>query len=122
MDLLQKEHERAWKRMKAAKSINDVQATIDLLQKARDSIAAGRHSFFCHSFLWRVALTFHYCIDSTKASITLAKLQNPVKASFDATNDSLKETHSSLNKYTKALDKVQGISCYLGFTKSDRRL
>ncbi|EEA21620.1 hypothetical protein TMatcc_008955 [Talaromyces marneffei ATCC 18224] len=84
MDLLQKEHERAWKRMKAAKSINDVQATIDLLQKARDSIAA----------------------DPTKASITLAKLQNPVKASFDATNDSLKETHSSLNKYTKALDKL----------------
>ncbi|EED16806.1 regulator of gluconeogenesis Rmd5, putative [Talaromyces stipitatus ATCC 10500] len=84
MDLLQKEHERAWKRMKAAKSINDVQATIDLLQKARDSIAA----------------------DPTKASITLAKLQNPVKASFDATNESLKETHSSLNKYTKALDKL----------------
>ncbi|KUL86261.1 hypothetical protein ZTR_08363 [Talaromyces verruculosus] len=84
MDLLQKEHERVWKRMKAAKSINDVQATIDLLQKARDSIAA----------------------DPTKASITLAKLQNPVKASFDATNDSLKETHSSLNKYTKALDKL----------------
>lgn len=41
MDLLQKEHERAWKRIKAAKSINDVQATIDLLQQARDSIAAG---------------------------------------------------------------------------------
>jgi E3 ubiquitin-protein transferase RMND5 len=41
MDLLQKEHERVWKRMKAAKSISDVQATIDLLQEARDSIAAG---------------------------------------------------------------------------------
>ena len=45
-------------------------------------------------------------IDPTRASITLAKLQNTIKASFDATNDSLKETHSSLNKYTKALDKV----------------
>ncbi|OKL59402.1 hypothetical protein UA08_05339 [Talaromyces atroroseus] len=84
MDLLQKEHERVWKRMKAAKSINDVQATIDLLQEARGAIAA----------------------DPTKASITLAKLQNPVKASFDAANDSLKETHSGLNKYTKALDKL----------------
>ncbi len=51
MDLLQKEHERAWKRMKAAKSINDVQATIDLLQKARDSIAAGRPSTFYQYFL-----------------------------------------------------------------------
>jgi hypothetical protein len=50
-------------------------------------------------------------IDPTKASITLAKLQNPVKKSFDATNDSLKESHSSLNKYTKALDKVRIIAC-----------
>jgi hypothetical protein len=41
--------------------------------------------------------------------MTLAKLQNPVKSSFDSINDSLKETHSGLNKYTKALDKV----CYL---------
>lgn len=50
--------------------------------------------------------SYRFRTDPTKASITLAKLQNPVKASFDATNDSLKETHSSLNKYTKALDKV----------------
>ncbi|KAL1970601.1 hypothetical protein VTN77DRAFT_4245 [Rasamsonia byssochlamydoides] len=84
MDLVQKEHERLWKRLKSSKQINDIQATIDLLQEARNTIAA----------------------DPTKASITLAKLQNPVKASFDATNESLKETHSSLNKYTKALDKL----------------
>lgn len=38
--------------------------------------------------------------------MTLAKLQNPVKASFNAINDSLKETHGGLNKYTKSLDKV----------------
>lgn len=42
MDLLQKEHERVWKRLKAAKSINDVQATIELLQEARESIAVGK--------------------------------------------------------------------------------
>lgn len=36
----------------------------------------------------------------------MAKLQNPVKSSFDSINDSLKESHSSLNKYSKALDKV----------------
>jgi hypothetical protein len=120
MDLLQKEHERAWKRMKAAKSINDVQATIDLLQKARDSIAAGRHFILLSFFM--ANLTFPCCIDPTKASITLAKLQNPVKASFDATNESLKETHSSLNKYTKALDKVQGIAYYSEFRNADSRL
>lgn len=42
MDLLQKEHERLWKRLKSSKSIKDVQATIDMLQEARDAIAAGR--------------------------------------------------------------------------------
>ncbi|QKX53409.1 uncharacterized protein TRUGW13939_00488 [Talaromyces rugulosus] len=84
MDLLQKEHERVWKRLKTGKTISDVQSTIDLLQEARNTIAA----------------------DPAKASITLAKLQNPVKSSFDTTNDSLKEAHSSLNKYTKALDKL----------------
>lgn len=38
--------------------------------------------------------------------MTLTKLQNPVKASFNSINDSLKETHGGLNKYTKSLDKV----------------
>jgi hypothetical protein len=42
MDLLQKEHERVWKRLKTGKTINDVQSTIDLLQEARNTIAAGR--------------------------------------------------------------------------------
>ena len=41
MDLVQKEHERLWKRVKSSKTINDVQKTIDLLQAARDTIAAG---------------------------------------------------------------------------------
>lgn len=45
-------------------------------------------------------------IDPNQAAVTLAKLQNPVKASFDSINDTLKETHSCLNKYTKSLDKV----------------
>jgi hypothetical protein len=84
MDLVQKEHERLWKRVKSSKTINDVQKTIDLLQAARDTIA----------------------VDPTKAPTTLAKLQNPVKTSFDAINDDLKETYSGLNKYTKALDKL----------------
>jgi hypothetical protein len=44
MDLLQKEHERLWKKTKASKSINDVQATIDLLQEARNTVAAGESS------------------------------------------------------------------------------
>jgi len=42
MDQLQKEHERLWKRLKSSKIIKDVQATIDMLQEARDTIAAGK--------------------------------------------------------------------------------
>ncbi|KAK2801239.1 hypothetical protein FQN50_007799 [Emmonsiellopsis sp. PD_5] len=84
MDLLQREHQRLWKRAQTGKSIKDVQATVDLLQEARDHIAQN----------------------PTSASITLAKLQNPVKASFEVTNESLKEAHSGLNKYTRALDKL----------------
>ncbi|KAF9889936.1 hypothetical protein FE257_006810 [Aspergillus nanangensis] len=84
MELVQKEHERLSKRLKASQGIKNVQSTIDLLQSARDAIAS----------------------DPSQASITLAKLQNPVKSSFDAINDNLKETHSGLNKYSKSLDKL----------------
>lgn len=53
------------------------------------------------------ALTMgNHILDPSQASITMAKLQNPVKSSFDSINESLKESHSSLNKYSKALDKV----------------
>ncbi|RHZ51092.1 ubiquitin-protein ligase RMD5 [Aspergillus thermomutatus] len=84
MDLVRKEHERLAKRLKASQNIKNVQDTIDLLQAARDSIAS----------------------DPDQASITLAKLQTSVKSSFDSINDSLKEHHSGLNKYSKALDKL----------------
>ncbi|WEW58304.1 hypothetical protein PRK78_003772 [Emydomyces testavorans] len=84
MELLQKEHQRLFKRAQSSKSIHDVQATIDLLKEARDNIQR----------------------DPSSASITLAKLQNPIKASFDATNESLKETYTALNKYGRALDKL----------------
>ncbi|KAI2996847.1 hypothetical protein CBS147346_9082 [Aspergillus niger] len=84
MELVQKEHDRLSKKIKAGQGIKNVQSTIDLLQSARDAIAA----------------------DPSQASITLAKLQNPVKSSFGSINDSLKETHSGLNKYSKSLDKL----------------
>lgn len=84
MDLVQKEHDRLSKKIKAAQGIKNVQATIDLLQSARDAIAS----------------------DPSQASLTLAKLQNSVKSSFDSINDGLKEMHSSLNKYSKSLDKL----------------
>ncbi|KAK2742484.1 hypothetical protein FQN57_005375 [Myotisia sp. PD_48] len=84
MEQLQKDYQRLWKRAQSSKCINDIQATIDLLTQARDAIQK----------------------DPNVASITLAKLQNPVKASFETTNNDLKEAYSGLNKYTKGLDKL----------------
>ncbi|KAH0564944.1 hypothetical protein GP486_001664 [Trichoglossum hirsutum] len=92
MDNLQKENERLSKKSNLSKSIDDVQATIDLLANARDSIR-----------LLKRLLTMS--ADPTSASITLAKLQNPVKQSFDKVNEDLKDVHSGLTKYQKALDK-----------------
>ena len=56
-------------------------------------------------------LTLSDNIDPNQASVSLAKLQNPIKSSFDSINDNLKETHSGLNKYSKALDKVEHEEC-----------
>lgn len=47
-------------------------------------------------------------LDQASPSITLAKLQNPVKQSFDAINSDLKEVYKGLGNYGKALDKVWG--------------
>ena len=41
MDLVQKEHERVLRRLKASHVLKNVQSTIDILQSARDNIAAG---------------------------------------------------------------------------------
>ena len=38
--------------------------------------------------------------------MTLAKLQNPVKQSFEAINSDLKDVYKALGNYSKALDKV----------------
>jgi hypothetical protein len=42
MEVVQKEHDRLLKKVKASQGIKNVQSTIDLLQSARDAIAAGR--------------------------------------------------------------------------------
>lgn len=53
-----------------------------------------------------------FLTDPDSASITLAKLQNPVKQSFDAINDDLKEIYKGLGNYGKALDKVRAPARY----------
>ena len=76
-------HEQLEKRGNLAKTIQDVQKTIDLLQAARDSVAS----------------------DPDTAALTMAKLKQPVKQSFDKLDDDLKEVNKGLNQYSKALDK-----------------
>lgn len=83
METLLEEHEKLSRKGNLSKSVEDVQKTIDLLVKARDSIVANQNS----------------------ASVTLAKLQNPVKQSFEAINSDLKDVYKGLGNYSKALDK-----------------
>ncbi|KAL1302760.1 hypothetical protein AAFC00_003108 [Neodothiora populina] len=83
MEALLAEQSKLEKKGNLAKTIEDVQKTIDLLTNARASVAA----------------------DPTSHAMTLAKLKSPLDSSFDKVNADLKEIYSSLNKYSKALDK-----------------
>ncbi|KAJ9611759.1 hypothetical protein H2200_004943 [Cladophialophora chaetospira] len=84
MDAIQKEHEKVWNSAKLSRTPGHVDDIIRSLQRARDAIAE----------------------DPNSRQITLAKLQNPVKTSFDGIFAGLKETHGQHNKYSKALDKI----------------
>lgn len=84
MEAIEREHEKIWASSRKAKTIDATQKIIDLLQQARDSIAA----------------------EPTSAQITLAKLQTPVKTSFDDMTTGLKTTRGGQNNYQKALDKL----------------
>ena len=76
-------HEQMEKRGNLAKTIQDLQKTIDLLQGASDSVASNPDT----------------------AAMTMAKLKQPVKQSFDKLDDDLREVNKGLNQYSKALDK-----------------
>jgi len=84
MDAVQKEHDRLWKRSTSSNTLDKAQEVIDALQRARDTIAA----------------------EPTSASVTLAKLHNPIKSSFEGINANLKEIYGGHNKYTKVLDRL----------------
>lgn len=83
MEAILAAHEQLEKRGNLSKTLQDVQRTIDLLQSARDAVASNP--------------------DTT--ALTVAKLKQPVKQSFDKLDDDLKEVNKGLNQYQKALDK-----------------
>jgi hypothetical protein len=112
MDALGEEYEKLSKRDNLSGSLADVQKTIDMLTRARDSIAESKYTSSLGAAgpscppLGMPSLTIVACSDPGSASITLAKLQNPVKQSFDQLTNDLKEVYKGLGNYSKALDKV----------------
>lgn len=52
MDLVQKEHERLQKRLKASQSLKNIQSIIDSLQTARDVIASGECKYRAAGIMW----------------------------------------------------------------------
>ena len=107
MEALLEEHEKLCNKGNLSKSVEDVQKTIDLLVKARDSIASSMLCFPFGPFGYDFPKHAHCnSQDQNSASVTLAKLQNPVKQSFEAINSDLKDVYKGLGNYSKALDKV----------------
>ncbi|KAK3049247.1 hypothetical protein LTR09_009425 [Extremus antarcticus] len=74
-------HQSLEKKGNLSKTITDVQALIDQLQRTRDAVAETPELTAMH----------------------VAKLKQPVKASFDKIEESLKEVNKGLNQYQKAL-------------------
>ncbi|KAF2219482.1 regulator of gluconeogenesis Rmd5 [Elsinoe ampelina] len=76
--------QRKWERQNGLeKTIDDVQAMIDLLTKTRDDIAGGE----------------------SEPAIALTKLKSNIKGNFDSLNKDAKELHTSITNYGKQLDK-----------------
>ncbi|KAF4635026.1 hypothetical protein G7Y89_g3093 [Cudoniella acicularis] len=83
MDALQVDLAKLRRDANLTQSIEDVDKIIEQLEKAREAIVE----------------------DPNSASITLAKLQNPLKHGFDKVNEDLKKVYKGHTTYGKALDK-----------------
>lgn len=57
-----------------------------------------------------------FILDSASATVTLAKLQNPIRQSFESVNNDLKEVYKGLGNYSKALDRVRVPILNMDFT------
>lgn len=84
MDDLCKELDSLEERGNFDKTIDHVQAALDVLIKAKSKITQ----------------------DPATAAVTLAGLKKPVKESFDKINGDLKDVYSVQNKFGKAIDRV----------------
>ncbi|KAL2270841.1 hypothetical protein VTJ83DRAFT_212 [Remersonia thermophila] len=85
LDALLDELAKAHKLPRLSKAAQDVDRIIELLTEARENIAGA--------------------MDPHTTSLTMTKLQNPVKTAFDKAMDGLKAASSSHKKIGRALDK-----------------
>jgi E3 ubiquitin-protein transferase RMND5 len=102
MEALLADHARLENKGNLKKSIDDVQKIIDLLEAARESVITSK------KILWRTTIfrRLIVCTDPAQAPIALAKLQQPVKRSFERLDSDMKDVYSALGKYGKGLDRV----------------
>lgn len=108
MDVLETELTRLQREATLSQSVEDVDKILEQLCRARDSIAAGEALFSSSNIIYLVTRNqLLMDLEPNSASITLTKLQNPVKQGFDRVTDDLKKVYASHNKYGKALDKVR---------------
>ncbi|KAI4146445.1 MAG: hypothetical protein LQ341_002077 [Variospora aurantia] len=107
MEGLLAEHERLSKSGTFTKSLDDIQKTIDLLVKARETIAASEMPFLSSIFQRenKSMLIVTLVSDTETASLNLAKLQTPVKNSLEDVHKDLEEVRKCQSKYLKLLDK-----------------
>lgn len=101
------------------KSLQDVDKIIEQLERARESIihgmatlspevmlpCAAKSSFFRPLYI--AVTNTSSALDPVNTSITLAKLQNPIKSGFDRVNDDLREINKGHKEYARALDIVE---------------
>jgi len=103
MDHLQIELAKLRRDANLKQSMEDVDKIIEQLERARETIIAGTKTEKNNAaFRERT----NPSLEPDSASITLAKLQNPVQQGFWKVNEDLKKIHKGHNSFGKALDKV----------------
>lgn len=103
MDHLQIELAKLRRDANLKQSMEDVDKIIEQLERARETIIAGTKT---DEDKTAVLACTNVLPEPDSASITLAKLQNPVQQGFWKVNEDLKKIHKGHNSFGKALDKV----------------
>lgn len=107
MDALETELSRLQRDAALSQSVEDVDKILEQLCRARDAITAGEWPVHLLQYLHVKTSPFTNLVpEPNSASITLAKLQNPVKQGFERVTEGLRKVYAGHNKYGKALDKV----------------